>query len=191
MDAIRPHVLGRFRDLLGAVANSWAMMSYLDNYLSSARAINENYARELMELHTLGVDGGYTQADVQEVARAFTGWSIDQRAGAFTFRAGSHDQAAKTVLGQRLPAGQGKKDGEDVLDLLARHPSTARFISTKLCRRLRLGHAFGHVVARGADAFTSHRAATWRRCCARSSAPPISGTRPSGPGRSRRPTNTW
>jgi uncharacterized protein (DUF1800 family) len=154
-DAIRPHVLGRFRDLLGAVANSWAMMSYLDNYLSSARAINENYARELMELHTLGVDGGYTQADVQEVARAFTGWGIDQRAGAFVFRAASHDQAAKTVLGQRLPASQGKKDGEDVLDLLARHPSTARFISTKLCRRLVSDTPSEAVVTRGADAFTS------------------------------------
>ncbi|HEU0107515.1 MAG TPA: DUF1800 domain-containing protein [Vicinamibacteria bacterium] len=155
MDVIRPHVLGKFRDLLGAVANSWAMMSYLDNYLSSARAINENYARELMELHTLGVDGGYTQADVQEVARAFTGWGIDQRAGAFTFRAGNHDQGAKTILGQRLPANQGKKDGEDVLDLLARHPSTARFISTKLCRRFVSDAPSEAVVARGADAFTS------------------------------------
>jgi uncharacterized protein (DUF1800 family) len=155
MDTIRPHVLGKFRDLLGAVANSWAMMSYLDNYLSSARAINENYARELMELHTLGVDGGYTQGDVQEVARAFTGWGIDQRAGAFTFRAASHDQAAKTVLGQRLPASQGKKDGDDVLDLLARHPSTARFISTKLCRRLVSDTPSEALVARGADAFTS------------------------------------
>jgi uncharacterized protein (DUF1800 family) len=155
MDAIRPHVLGRFRDLLGAVANSWAMMSYLDNYLSSARAINENYARELMELHTLGVDGGYSQADVQEVARAFTGWGLDQRAGAFTFRAGSHDQAAKTVLGQRLPPSQGKKDGEDVLDLLARHPSTARFIATKLCRRLVADTPSEAIVARGAEAFTS------------------------------------
>jgi uncharacterized protein (DUF1800 family) len=155
MDAIRPHVLGRFRDLLGAVANSWAMMSYLDNYLSSARAINENYGRELMELHTLGVDGGYTQTDVQEVARAFTGWGIDQRAGTFTFRAASHDQGTKAVLGQRLPANQGKKDGEDVLDILARHPSTARFIATKLCRRFVSDAPSEAVVARGADAFTS------------------------------------
>ena len=83
LDSIRPHVLGRFRELLGAVASSWAMMAYLDNYLSSARRINENYARELMELHTLGVDGGYTQRDVEEVARAFTGWGLDPRAGAF------------------------------------------------------------------------------------------------------------
>jgi uncharacterized protein (DUF1800 family) len=97
-DAIRPFALGRFRDLLGAVANSWAMMVYLDNYVSTTRAINENYARELMELHTLGVDGGYTQADVEQVARAFTGWSIDARGGVFVYRGAQHDQAAKTVL---------------------------------------------------------------------------------------------
>jgi uncharacterized protein (DUF1800 family) len=153
-DAIRPHVLGRFRDLLGAVAGSWAMMSYLDNYLSSGRAINENYARELMELHTLGVDGGYTQSDVEQVARAFTGWGIDQRAGAFVYRNGSHDQAAKTILGERLPANQGKKDGDDVLDLLARHPQTARFISTKLCRRFVSDDPAESVIDRGAEAFT-------------------------------------
>ena len=168
-EAIRPHALGHFRDLVRATARHPAMLFYLDNWLSTrsdfvlprgpnagrAVGLNENYARELMELHTLGVDGGYTQADVQEVARAFTGWGIDQRAGAFVFRAGSHDQAAKTVLGQRLPASQGKKDGEDVLDLLARHPSTARFISTKLCRRLVSDTPSEAVVARGADAFTS------------------------------------
>jgi len=154
-DAIRPHVLGRFRDLLGAVANSWSMMSYLDNYLSTARAINENYGRELMELHTLGVDGGYTQADVQQVARAFTGWGIDQRAGTFVYRNPNHDQTAKTILGQRLPANQGKKDGEDVLDLLARHPSTAHFIATKLARRFVSDTPPDALVTRAADAFTS------------------------------------
>jgi uncharacterized protein (DUF1800 family) len=154
-DAIRPYVLGKFRDLLGAVANSWAMMSYLDNYLSTGRAINENYGRELMELHTLGVDGGYTQADVQEVARAFTGWGIDQRAGTFVFRAANHDQGTKTVLGQRLPANQGKKDGEDVLDILSRHPSAAHFISTQLCRRFVSDTPSDAVIGRAADAFTS------------------------------------
>jgi uncharacterized protein (DUF1800 family) len=154
-DAIRPHVLGRFRDLLGAVANSWAMMSYLDNYLSTARAINENYGRELMELHTLGVDGGYTQADVQQVARAFTGWGIDQKAGTFLYRNQNHDQTPKTILGQGLPANQGKKDGEDVLDLLARHPSTARFIATKLARRFVSDAPPAAVISRAADAFTS------------------------------------
>jgi len=134
LDAIRPHVLGRFRDLLGAIAGSWSMMTYLDNYLSTARKVNENYARELMELHTLGVDGGYTQKDVEEVSRAFTGWGID-RSGGFLYRNPAHDQAAKAILGQRLPPNQGKKDGDDVLDLLARHPSTARFVSFKLARR--------------------------------------------------------
>ncbi len=153
-EVIRPHVLGRFKDLLTAVANSWAMMSYLDNYLSSARSINENYARELMELHTLGVDGGYTQADVVQVARAFTGWGIDNRAGTFLYRGANHDQTAKTVLGQTLPANQGKKDGDDVLEMLARHPSTARFISTKLCRRFVSDTPGESVIARGADAFT-------------------------------------
>jgi uncharacterized protein (DUF1800 family) len=153
-DVIRPHVLGRFRELLAAVANSWSMMAYLDNYLSTARSINENYARELMELHTLGVDGGYSQADVEQVARAFTGWGIDNRGGSFVYRNPGHDQSAKTVLGQVLPAGQGKKDGDDVLGLLARHPSTARFISTKLCRRFVSDTPPESVVAHVADAFT-------------------------------------
>jgi uncharacterized protein (DUF1800 family) len=155
MDVIRPHVLGRFRDLLGAVAGSWAMMTYLDNYLSTARNINENYGRELMELHTLGVDGGYTQQDVTEVSRAFTGWGIDRPAGVFLYRNNQHDQAAKTILGTRLPANQGRKDGDDVLDLLAKHPSTARFISKKLCRRFVTDDPPDSVVDRGAEAFTS------------------------------------
>jgi uncharacterized protein (DUF1800 family) len=154
LDAIRPHVLGQFRDLLGAVAGSWAMMTYLDNYLSTARNINENYARELMELHTLGVDGGYTQRDVEEVSRAFTGWGIDRPAGAFLFRASSHDNGVKTVLGQTLPANQGRKDGFDVLDILARHPSTARFVSLKLCRRFVSDDPPDSIVSRVADAFT-------------------------------------
>jgi uncharacterized protein (DUF1800 family) len=99
--------------------------------------INENYARELMELHTLGVDGGYTQHDVAEVARAFTGWSIDEprRGGNFVFRPQLHDNGEKVVLGQRLASGGGQRDGDRVLDLLSRHPSTARFISTKLAKR--------------------------------------------------------
>lgn len=153
-DAIRPHVLGRFRDLLGAVANSWAMMTYLDNYLSTSRNINENYARELMELHTMGVDGGYAQRDVEEVARAFTGWGIDRRAGTFAYRNDVHDQGTKTVLGQSLPQGQGKKDGEDILDILARHPSTARFISLKLARRFVSDDPPAALVTRMADTFS-------------------------------------
>jgi uncharacterized protein (DUF1800 family) len=97
--------------------------------------LNENYARELMELHTLGVDGGYTQKDVQEVARCFTGWTATGT-GKFQFNARAHDAGVKTVLGQTIPAGGGMKDGELVLDILAKHPSTARFIARKLCMRL-------------------------------------------------------
>jgi uncharacterized protein (DUF1800 family) len=149
MNTIRPNALGKFRDLLMATAKSPAMLVYLDNFQSvspdpllAARrrqpnrklGINENYARELMELHTLGVDGGYSQQDVQEVARAFTGWSIIQTTGEFLFRPFMHDPGEKTVLGQRLTAG-GIRDGEQVIDILAGHPSTARFIATKLVRR--------------------------------------------------------
>jgi uncharacterized protein (DUF1800 family) len=99
--------------------------------------INENYARELMELHTLGVDGGYTQKDVQEVARCFTGWTIDRpfQGGGFVFRPWMHDDGAKTVLGVTIPAGGGVNDGLRVIDILSRHPSTARFIGKKLCQR--------------------------------------------------------
>jgi uncharacterized protein (DUF1800 family) len=137
MHAIRPHVLGKFKDLLMATAKSPAMLFYLDNHLSSSiKGINENYGRELMELHTLGVDGGYTQKDVQEVARAFTGWSIErpQIKGEFIFRPRLHDGGEKLVLGHKINSG-GIRDGEAVIDILAKHPSTARFISTKLVRR--------------------------------------------------------
>ena len=170
--AIRAHALGKFRDLLGAVAKTPAMLVYLDNYQSvvdslhsnptewlieQRRAahpplgdtslvhtvhrrrvgINENYARELMELHTLGVDGGYTQRDVQEVARCLTGWGIDDLidGGTFAFHSAQHDAGDKTVLGVHIPGGRGIEDGEQVLDILARHPSTARFIAKKLVIR--------------------------------------------------------
>jgi uncharacterized protein (DUF1800 family) len=101
------------------------------------RGLNENYARELMELHTLGVDGGYTQKDVTEVARALTGWTIERprQGGGFVFNARLHDPGAKVVLGHVIKAGGGESDGEQVLDILARHPSTATFIATKLARR--------------------------------------------------------
>ena len=160
-DAIRPHVFGKFRDLLKATAESPAMLFYLDNWQSvspdraqegplggrfarrvakqgkQARGLNENYARELMELHTLGVDGGYTQKDIIEVARCFTGWTISQpnRGGEFIYNDRVHDKGEKTVLGVKIPAGGGREDAEKVLDILARHPSTARFISTKLARK--------------------------------------------------------
>jgi hypothetical protein len=99
--------------------------------------LNENYGRELMELHTLGVDGGYTQQDVINVARAFTGWTIKPPAqgGGFIFRPQLHDAGEKVVLGHKLPAGRGMEDAEDVLDILAKSPATARFISYKLARR--------------------------------------------------------
>ena len=212
-DVIRPRAMGKFRDLLGTVAKSPAMLFYLDQWQSAAdsthptlaamrqqrrpgaararvlpqgtgitmeqfdrlapnariltpeqrtrleamtpeerlqfvqqraqqagagraRGLNENYARELMELHTLGVDGGYTQKDVIEVARALTGWTMNPRQTAeFIFRPEIHDAGQKVVLGHVLPAGRGIEDGEEVLDIVARHPATARYIAKKLATR--------------------------------------------------------
>jgi uncharacterized protein (DUF1800 family) len=144
-DVIRPRVFGRFRELLEATATSPAMLFYLDNWLSTAaqkgpapgRGLNENYGRELLELHTLGVDGGYTQRDVVEVARCFTGWTManPHDGMGFVFKPAMHDRGEKHVLGHTMKAGRGIEDGEEVLDILARHPSTARFIATKLARR--------------------------------------------------------
>ncbi len=150
-DTIRPHALGRFKDLLAATAQSPAMLFYLDNWMSVSpqspaarggpnnrrRGINENYAREVMELHTLGVDGGYTQKDIQEVARCFTGWTIERPRGQgeFRFEQRFHDSGAKTVLGTHIAAGGGMEDGLKVIDILANHPATAKFIATKLARR--------------------------------------------------------
>jgi uncharacterized protein (DUF1800 family) len=159
-ESIRPHALGKFRDLLGAVAKSPAMLYYLDNWESTVeadrpalamranrgargakqprtRGLNENYGRELMELHTLGVDGGYTQADVVSAARAFTGWTVEKpRAnGTFIFRPAMHDAGEKRFLGHTLAANRGIEDGEQVLDIVATAPATARFIASKLVRR--------------------------------------------------------
>lgn len=225
-DVIRPQVLGKFRDLLLATAQSPAMMYYLDNWLSSSPdskqprppnprpqnaqpprpapganprpegvnqrpgqtapdpnsammanqqkspqsqatpqqpprpparkpGINENYARELLELHTLGVDGGYTQKDVQEVARCFTGWTIDRpfQGGGFVFRPWMHDEGSKSVLGVTIPAGGGINDGLRVIDIISRHPSTARFISKKLCQRLVSDEPTAQLVERIAQVF--------------------------------------
>jgi uncharacterized protein (DUF1800 family) len=155
MTAIRPHVFGKFRNLLMATAKNPAMLFYLDNHLSSSiKGINENYARELMELHTLGVDGGYTQKDVQEVARAFTGWSINRAHvnGEFIFRPRMHDSGEKIVLGRTIRAG-GIRDGEEVIDILSRHPSTARFLATKLVRRFVSDDPPAPLVARVADVY--------------------------------------
>lgn len=136
------------------------------------RGINENYARELMELHTLGVDGGYTQKDVQEVARCFTGWTIfaprgagtaaaalmgdraREYAGKFYFAPRMHDEGEKVVLGHKIPSGGGMKDGLMVLDILAHHPSTARFIATKLARHFVMDNPPATLIDRVAAAFT-------------------------------------
>jgi uncharacterized protein (DUF1800 family) len=160
-EALRPHLFGNFRELLGAVAHSPAMLFYLDNWTSTREGfdlaalrrsgapvpkklaevgklgLNENYARELLELHTLGVDGGYTQADVREVARCFTGWGIEKprQVGAFAFHPLAHDSGEKHLLGQTIPAGGGMDDGERVLDILAASPSTAHFLARKLAQK--------------------------------------------------------
>jgi uncharacterized protein (DUF1800 family) len=245
-DTIRPHTLGKFKDLLLATAQSPAMLFYLDNFQSVSpnagqganrmrprvrrffetltnpqmndtgdagqrtqprraarmnrqrelmreganaqqmpaqqpsqmpappqprrmrRGINENYARELMELHTLGVEGGYTQKDVQEVARCFTGWTIfdprgvggasgltnPERAGTFFFNPRLHDDGEKLVLGHKIPAGGGINDGLAVLDILSKHPSTAKFIATKLARRFVMDNPSPALVERIASAYT-------------------------------------
>ena len=173
-DVIRPNSLERFNELLLKTAKSPAMLFYLDNFVSSvpvdsmsmpgqrARGINENYAREVMELHTLGVDGGYTQQDVTQAARVLTGWGVipmgeyakgggmaalkkysEQQIasrgfvheGDFFFNANRHDKGEKTVLGHVFPAGGGYEEGVQLLEMLAQHPSTARFISRKLAVR--------------------------------------------------------
>ena len=206
-DVIRPHALGKFKDLLEATAKSPAMLFYLDNWLSAdpnasvdlsrlrelrsnrnrlqlrrglgvsrdsedsdskmdnepaaprrpnrKLGLNENYARELMELHTLGVDGGYTQQDIIEVARCLTGWTISRprQEGGFKFARLLHDDGEKTVLGHRIEAGGGIHDGERVLEILARHPSTAKFISFKLARRFVSDEPSAALVGRLADVF--------------------------------------
>lgn len=157
-DVIRPNALGKFRDLLVASAHSPAMLMYLDNVRSLKDAPNENYARELMELHTLGVDGGYTQQDVQELARILTGWSVHPRGrlqGQFFFNEEQHDDGEKILLGQPFPAGRGEEEGLEALDLLAAHPSTARFISTKLVRRFVADDPPASLVERVSDVYLS------------------------------------
>ena len=155
-DVIRPLALGKFEDLLEATAHSPAMMLYLDNASSIGpdsmaaekaerrpnnnkkkhEGLNENYARELMELHTLGVNGGYTQADVTQVARILTGWSVErpERGGGFQFDPNRHEPGAKIVMGEKIKD-HGEQEGRDLLHLLATRPATAQFISRKLAVR--------------------------------------------------------
>ena len=145
-DAIRPYALGNFRNLLGATAHHPAMLFYLDNWLNTApgskgargrfKGLNENYARELMELHSMGINGGYTQQDIITLARIFTGWGIQRRGGdvtGFKFNPNRHDNSDKIFLGVRIKGG-GIEEGEKALNILAKHPSTARFISYKLAQ---------------------------------------------------------
>jgi uncharacterized protein (DUF1800 family) len=137
-DAIRPYVFGSFRDMLGATARHPAMLFYLDNWVSKAGGLNENYARELMELHTLGVDQGYTQKDVTELARMLTGWTyaprqLVQRNETFRFDPKRHDNGDKLWLGRVVKAG-GQAEGEMALDVLAAHPATAHHISFELAQ---------------------------------------------------------
>jgi len=135
-EVIRKHALGSFRDLVWASTHSPAMMIYLDNQANEKSHPNENYARELMELHTLGVDGGYTQKDVMELARCLTGWNVKEHfwLGDFVFKDDLHDTGEKNVLGLSIqPSGQA--EAEQVIEMLVAHPSTAKFISTKLARR--------------------------------------------------------
>jgi uncharacterized protein (DUF1800 family) len=179
-DAIRPFVLGRFKDMLLATSRHPAMLYYLDNWQSiapgksnasptpfgiggvqvagfgrnNARGLNENYGREVMELHTLGVKGGYTQDDVIAVARCFTGWTVpDSNNPEFAFVPSMHDTGEKTVLGHPITGG-GEQDGLEVIDILAHHPSTAKFISRKLAQRFVADEPPQALVDRMAQTFT-------------------------------------
>ncbi len=150
-DVIRPYVFGKFHDMLLANAQSPAMLFYLDNWESvganseegannrargQKRGLNENYGRELMELHTLGVDGGYTQKDVTEVSRCFTGWTVHnpERGGQFEFNPRRHDNGEKIVLGVKIPPGGGMEDGLKVLDMLSRRARLRRISSPRAWR---------------------------------------------------------
>ena len=132
VNVIRAHALGRFEDLLLASARHPAMLYYLDQAQSNSRGLNENYARELMELHTLGVGGGYTQNDVHELARILTGWTVNLRDGeGFRFAERLHDKGDKIFLGRHY-TNQGQQEGEDAIRFLARQPATAQRVSERL-----------------------------------------------------------
>jgi uncharacterized protein (DUF1800 family) len=184
-DVIRPHALGKFKDILAATAKSPAMLFYLDNWQSVGpnselalygpgrfagrhgrfprprpqaknrpSGLNENYVREIMELHTIGVDGGYTQKDVTELAKVLTGWTIEkpQLGGGFKFNERAHEPGNKYVLGRKIGE-HGEKEGEEMLDVLAHHPATAKFISRKLAMRFVSDNPPQSLVDRMAETF--------------------------------------
>jgi uncharacterized protein (DUF1800 family) len=163
-DVIRQHAMGKFPDLIRASATSPAMLVYLDGKNNKVRnakdAPNENYARELMELHTLGVHGGYTQQDVREAARCLSGWTFDRNrmtldASYGYFRKDWHDDGAKVVLGQNIASGGGAGDIESLVRIVCQHPSTANYIALKLCRRFVSPTPAQRLVDEVAQRFTS------------------------------------
>jgi uncharacterized protein (DUF1800 family) len=156
-EVIRKHALGKFRDLIRASATSAAMLVYLDGNQSAPPKPNENYARELMELHTLGVHGGYTQRDVFEAARALTGWRVRKgfRRGTDYFDPKLHDAGVKHVLGQIIAADGGEQDVERLIAIVCSHPSTARHIATKLARRFVSDDPPASLIDRLANVFTT------------------------------------
>ncbi len=153
-EVIRSHALGSFRDLVWASAHSPAMLVYLDNQSNQKGAPNENYARELMELHTLGVEAGYTQQDVMELARCLTGWTVKEHfwCGQFTFDAKVHDTGTKHVLGLEIHEA-GQAEAERVIERLAESPAAARFISTKLARRFLAYEPPAEIIDKAAQTF--------------------------------------
>lgn len=174
-EVVRKYALGNFRELIKASAKSPAMLTYLDGRDNKVRRnsndkANENYGRELMELHTLGVSGGYTQDDVREAARCLTGWTVDKKPslrevfnpfspalGAAYFRSDWHDPGEKKVLGHRIAAGGGERDIERLVDIVCEHPSTAVHLATKLCRRFVGPKPAPELVTRIAAKFTETR----------------------------------
>ena len=153
-EVIRKHALDSFHDLVWASSHSPAMMIYLDNQANEKSHPNENYARELMELHTLGVDAGYTQQDVMELARCLTGWNVKEHfwLGDFVFKEDLHDTGTKQVLGMTIESG-GIREAEQVIEMLVAHPSAARFISTKLARRFLADEPPQEIVDRATQTF--------------------------------------
>jgi uncharacterized protein (DUF1800 family) len=171
INVARAHALGRFEDLLLAGARHPAMLHYLDQAQSVAngtrgasgntRGLNENYARELMELHTLGVDGGYSQTDVRELARVLTGWTVGpNNSDGFRFVLRAHDTGSKTVMGHRYPDGlfgQGEAEGEQAIRMLARHPSTARRLSLRLAKFFVADQPSAELVKRLSQSFVQNQ----------------------------------